>query len=95
MNAKKSSMRRHARSLISALLLMVGAVQAHGSDTYDPATKQVTIPSIIIGNATYSNMVVTVGKIVSGPTGSAPTSTGDFFNPANNQLAIPVVTYGA
>jgi hypothetical protein len=74
---------------------MVGAVQAHGSDTYDPATKQVTIPSIIIGNATYSNMVVTVGKIVSGPTGSAPTSTGDFFNPANNQLAIPVVTYGA
>jgi hypothetical protein len=65
----------------------------YGADTYDG--RSLTIPSITIGNATYTEMVVTVDQIISGPSGAAPNGSGDFYNPANNQLTVPKVIYGA
>lgn len=35
------------------------------TDTYDPATNQLSIPSVKVGTATYNNVVITVGNIVS------------------------------
>jgi len=53
------------------------------------------IPSIVIGNATYSDLVINVAHIVSGPTGSAPGSCGDSFNPSNQELNLPQVSVGS
>ena len=72
-----SSCRHHVRSLTSALLLLTCAAAAQGADSYNPSNKQLTIPSIAIGSTTYSNMVVTVRNIVSGPIGTAPSGSED------------------
>src|SRR5450631_160929 len=87
-----SSLRHQTRSLITALLFLICTAGSYGADIYDGTN--LTIPSVTIGSATYSNMVVVVGTIVSGPTGAAPNSSGDFYNPANNQLTIAAVSYG-
>jgi hypothetical protein len=50
---------------------------------------RLTLPTVRIGNATYSDMVITVGGIVSGPTGTAPESSGDLYDPATRQLTVP------
>lgn len=49
---------------------------------------QLTLPTVSIGNASYSDVVITVGKIVSGPTGTTPQSSGDIYNPATGQLSV-------
>lgn len=35
------------------------------TDTYDPATNQLSIPSVKVGTATYNNVVITVGSVIS------------------------------
>lgn len=35
------------------------------TDTYDPITNQLSIPSVKVGTSTYNNVVITVGNIVS------------------------------
>ncbi len=52
------------------------------------------MPSVTIGNATYSDMVVTLGTVVS-VQGGAPNGGQDSYVPATNQLTIPSVVYGA
>jgi hypothetical protein len=89
-----SSVRRPARSILAALLLLVGACSAYGADTYDASNKQLTISSVVIGSATYSNMVVRIGAVVSGPTGTSPNGSGDTYNPANAQLTVRTVMLG-
>ena len=50
-------------NIIAAITL---AVSAHAyADTYDPATNQLTIPSITVDGVTYNDVVVTVGRIIS------------------------------
>jgi len=88
-----STIREIARSWVCVLVLLVCACEAYGADTYNGTS--LTIPSIQIGNATYADMVVTVGSIVSGPTGTAPNGSGDFYDPASHQLTIQAVTVGA
>jgi hypothetical protein len=56
---------------------------------------QLTLPSVSIGNAIYSDMVITVGHIVSGPTGTAPESSGDIYDPVTKQLTVPEALVGA
>ena len=76
-------------------LLSGCAAAAHGADSYNAGNRQLTIPAAVIGSATYSNMVVTVGSIVSGPAGSAPNGTLDSYDPGTNQLTVPAVTVGS
>ncbi len=87
-----SSFDRAVRILLPILLLLACAADAFAADVYNGAT--LTIPSVTIGGATYSNMVVTVGGIVSGPVGSAPYTSVDSYNPANGELTVPAVTLG-
>jgi hypothetical protein len=88
-----SSFRHHARSIITALLFLVCTGEAWGTDSYNGA--ELTIPSVTIGSATFSNMVVTVGSIVTLPSGTAPNGSMDNYVPATNLLTIPAVTVGA
>jgi hypothetical protein len=78
---------------MAALLLLVCAGEAWGTDIYSGGV--LTIPAVTIGNATFSNMAVTVGSIVSVPPAGAPNGSVDSYNPANNELTIPSVTVGA
>jgi hypothetical protein len=94
MNLTNVSQRVHARSLLAACLLLICAHGAYGADTYNPATKQLTMAAVSIGSAIYANMVVTVGSIVTGPTGTAPNASVDIYNPTNGQLTVPSVMLG-
>ncbi len=78
---------------MTALLLLVCTCEAWGTDSYNGV--DLTIPAVTVGNAIFSNMVVTVAGIVSGPSGGAPSGNADSYNPANNELTIPAVTVGA
>jgi phospholipase C len=78
---------------VAAALLIAGAGAAYGADTYNAG--QLSIPSLGIGGATYSNVVVTVGSIVSGPVGTSPYGIVDTYNPANGQLNVQSVTVGS
>jgi len=85
------------RPLLAGLMLFCTAAAVQAGDSYDPTTNQLTIGSVQIGNATYSNMVVTVNStppFISGPAGIAPNALIDSYNPANQELTVSSVTIG-
>jgi hypothetical protein len=88
-----SFLRQYARSIAAALLLLVCAGEAFGTDTYSGG--MLSAPSVSIGSATFTNMVVTVGSIVQGPTGSSGNGSSDTYDPATNRLTIPNVVVGS
>ena len=61
----KSSTGACARSFWLGLLALGCGIEAVAADTYNAATHQLTIPTVTVCAATYSNIVVTVGSIVS------------------------------
>ena len=65
------------------------------ADTYDPATKQLSIPAVSVGDATFSDLVVTVTDLVRGPTGTAAMGGEDSYDTASGHLTIPKVNVGA
>jgi hypothetical protein len=81
----------NARVLALVLLLCTG--NAFATDTYSGG--QLSVPSIAIGRAIYFNVVVTVERIVSGPTGATGNGSEDSYDPGTNQLTIPNVIVGA
>ncbi len=91
----KSSWRHHARSVASSLLLLFCATSAHAADTFDLSNRHLTIPSIVIGGATYTNMVVTVGKIVSAPSGTSANGSEDSYDPQTSLLTVQTVIVGS
>ena len=63
-------------------------------DTYNPANGQLTIPTVQVGTTTFTNVVITVGSIVSVGNGSASGQV-DIYDSKTNQLTIPSVLVGA
>lgn len=59
----------------TALGLSIFAMQGH-CDTYDPATNMLTIPTITVDGIVYTDVVITVGSIVSIGGSSKPDGTG-------------------
>lgn len=53
------------KSLLTSMALAICSTSLMATDTYDPATNQLSIPSVRVGTATYNNVVITVGSIVS------------------------------
>jgi uncharacterized repeat protein (TIGR03803 family) len=78
--------------LITALLLAICAAGAHATDSYDPATKLLIMPSVVVGNATFSEVTVIAGAMVSGPAGTAPNQHSDSYDPATGRLSLAAVT---
>ena len=87
--------RRSARPILATLMLLIGAIRAEGMDTYTPTTRELQIPALSIGAATYSNVVLSVGSILSGPSGATPAGTADTYSPTSNQLTVPTVIVGS
>lgn len=61
--SERKVMKRLMRSLLaSAIVLCTGTAWA---DSYDPASNRLTIDSVQLGNTVYTNVVVTVGNVLS------------------------------
>lgn len=88
------SLRHPAQTLAMSMAVLVCCNAAVARDTYNSANNELTIPAVTIGNATYSNMVITVGSVLSGPSGTSPYGIQDTYNPATRQLTIPSVLVG-
>jgi phospholipase C len=87
------SLCHRARFVLAATLIMVWTGAAYGADIYSAG--QLSMPSVVIGGATYSNMVVMVGSIVSGPSGTSAYGLEDSYDPGTNQLAVQTVKVGS
>ena len=77
---------------IKKLLITVSffSINAFAVDNFNSANGQLTIDQVVVGNAVYTNVIVTVGSVIG--IGTAPSSlTYDTFNGANGQLTIPSV----
>jgi hypothetical protein len=85
---------RHVWLILAAVLSLAGAATAYATDTYNTSTHVLTIPKVAIGAATYSNMIVNVGTIVSPPSGTSPNSSEDSYDPASGQLTVAAVKVG-
>ena len=79
---------------MSVVALFACAFQAHSTDLFT-APNVLTIPMLGIGTATYSNVVLTIGSIVTPPNGTSPNGFFDTYSPVNNQLTVPAVTNGS
>jgi uncharacterized repeat protein (TIGR03803 family) len=88
------STHRCALSCMAVLALLAGANRAQGADVYT-APNALAIPLLRIGTATYSNVLLTIGSIVSAPSGTSPHGNVDTYDPVSNQLTIPAVLVGA
>ena len=69
---------------MAGVLMLDFASAALAVDTYNAG--QLTMPSLRIGRTTFSNVVVTVGFPVSGPTGTSAYGDVDTYGPVSGQL---------
>ena len=93
MNVSTLSPRHYGRLFTAALAFLICSGGAW-ADTYDPATRELTISAVTVGGASFYNMVVTVAGVVSGPTGTTANGFQDTYDTASGQLTIPWVTVG-
>jgi hypothetical protein len=77
---------------ILLLILSSISLSAFAVDTYNNG--QLIIPSVQVGANTYTNVVVTLGSVVSIGTGQ-PNGFIDTYNLANGQLTIPSIIVGS
>jgi hypothetical protein len=89
-----AALRQTALPSLAALVTFLCHADAQAADTYSAATATLSIPSLRIGSATYSDVVLTSGRVLKGPSATTPNNTQDTYNPANQQLLIPAVTLG-
>src|ERR1022692_689163 len=91
-----SSLRRQARSLLTALLLLFCAADVL-ADAYSTSPPTLTIPSMVVGGATFSPVVIsglTLADVIApGPVyGGTPNGSEDTYNIASQTLFIPSVS---
>ncbi len=84
---------RPAQSAAAAGILLVCATAAQAADSYSAG--HLTIPTLSNGPVTYSNVVVAVGAITSGPAGSAPLRSVDSYDISSGQIMVNSVSVGA
>lgn len=86
---KAETLKMVKKFLIGLSLLMAQVCWA--ADTYNPATNQLSIPSVDVSGTTYTDVLITVGNVLS-VGGGDPKGSIDSYNAALNQLTIPSVT---
>ncbi len=82
---------RAAGRCLTALLPLLLFTPVYATDTYTVSSGQLAVPTLQVGAATCSGVVLTVGTVVSGPT-APPASAGvDRYDPGTLQLSVPSV----
>ncbi len=90
-----SFLRNHVQGIAAALFFPVCATATYGADTYSGGV--LTIPSLAIGAATYSNVVIspiTLNDVLSYTVGGTPNGSEDSYDPETAELTIPTITVG-
>ncbi len=80
-----------ARLACFGWLLLTCMAQANATDSYNPATKVLSIPTLAIGGASYTNVSLTVGSIVTLPSGTSANGSVDYYDPASGDLTVQSV----
>jgi hypothetical protein len=65
------------------------------ADSYDATKSTLTIPVVKVGETYYSNVIITLGNVVSVGSASSSYLSYDTYTSSSNQLAIPQVTSGS
>ena len=86
-------MTRILRSTCLFLVTIATPIFAAAADVYNPTSNQLSIPAVDVSGTTYTDVVITVGDVISVFGGTA-SGTTDSYNPARNQLSIPTVQVG-
>jgi virginiamycin B lyase len=81
-----------AGSLLATFATLACAASAQAADHFDGAL--LTIPTMTVRDVVYSDVVMTVGKIISGPTVGPAYGTVDSYSVASGQLTVPEVIFG-
>ena len=76
-----------------SLFFVLAASNSWALDSYNSSSGVLTIPYVALGNVLYSNVNITVDKILAAGT-QAVADAYDTYNPVNNQLSIPSVQVG-
>ena len=77
------------------LALIFGLLASHvwAIDSYNPTNGQLSIPSVSVGPTSYTNVVVTLGKVLE--IGNFPAvGANDTYSPTSGILTIPSVVVG-
>jgi hypothetical protein len=72
-----------------------GSVLTQNIDSYDPATRILTIPLVQVGERFYRDVQITVGTILSVGVAKGPSGVFDSYDSATGRLTIPVVRIGS
>jgi hypothetical protein len=72
-----------------------GSVLNQVIDSYDPATRILTIPLVQVGARYYRDVQITVGTVLGVGVAKGPSGVFDSFDGATAQLTIPVVRIGS
>jgi hypothetical protein len=75
-------------------LAAIASLPLYAADTYDTSKSTLTIPLVKVGNTYYSDVEITLGKVVSVGTVGSNDPSYDTYDASTNQLSIPVVTSG-
>ena len=77
-------------SKLFAICFFLLSISSYANDNFNPVNGQVTIPSVSVGSTVYTNVVITVGQVLS--VGTAPAiGPNDTYNSSNGTLKIPIV----
>ena len=77
-------------SKLFAICFFLLSISSYANDNFNPVNGQVTIPSVSVGSTVYTNVVITVGQVLS--IGTAPAiGPNDSYNASNGTLKIPIV----
>ena len=68
---------------------------SQAADTYDATKSTLTVPLAKVGETYYSDVIITLGKVVSVGSASSSYLSYDTYTAASNQLAISQVTGGS
>jgi len=82
------------------ILALIAPLPASAIDVFDSSAGQLTIGQVMVGDTKYTDVVVTVANVVSGPSGSLTFEENKFgprpdtCDQTTNQLIIPAVKVG-
>jgi hypothetical protein len=82
------------KKVLFSIILFLSVAQVWAADTYNPANGSLTIPTVLVGDKLYTNVVVTISGVVA-VNGGAQSAYWDTYNTSNGQLSIPAVTAGS
>ena len=82
------------KKVLFTIILFLSVAKVWAVDTYNPINGQLTIPTVLVGDKLYTNVVVSISGVVA-VKGGDQTTYWDTYNTSNGQLSIPAVTAGS